>query len=219
MFPDLITDDAFRLETHRLWLRWPRAADATSIAKHAGVEAVSRYTRNIPHPYSQADADAFIMSARKGNIAGEQMVMALTQKDKPATVLGTIGLHTRADNNLQLGFWLGQDFWGKGLMAEALDEILALSFVITSAPCIEALVRDDNQASRRLLETRGFERMESQEVSMPLRDGTFACGKFSLKHGRWQGFEQRRFSARKPIAAERPVTGALRADTANRMCA
>ena len=28
MFPDLTRDDVFRLETRRLWLRWPRAADA-----------------------------------------------------------------------------------------------------------------------------------------------------------------------------------------------
>ena len=35
MFPDYFRDDVFRLETQRLWLRWPTAADAATIERLA----------------------------------------------------------------------------------------------------------------------------------------------------------------------------------------
>ena len=41
MFPDLTRDDVFRLETRRLWLRWPRLADAQAIVRLAGEKAAN----------------------------------------------------------------------------------------------------------------------------------------------------------------------------------
>ena len=44
MFPELTRDDVFRLETRRLWLRWPRMADASAILRQAGEKAVAEMT-------------------------------------------------------------------------------------------------------------------------------------------------------------------------------
>ena len=41
MFPDLLRDDVFRLETRRLWLRWPRAGDVSLVARLAGERGAS----------------------------------------------------------------------------------------------------------------------------------------------------------------------------------
>ena len=54
MFPDLARDDVFRLETPRLWLRWPRICDAAAIHKFCSQWEVARYTARIPHPYPPA---------------------------------------------------------------------------------------------------------------------------------------------------------------------
>jgi RimJ/RimL family protein N-acetyltransferase len=51
MFPDLARDDVFRLETARLWLRWPRAADAPAIHRYCSRWEVAQFTARIPHPY------------------------------------------------------------------------------------------------------------------------------------------------------------------------
>lgn len=51
MFPDYFRDDVFRLETQRLWLRWPTAADAPLIEKLAGEREIAEFTARIPHPY------------------------------------------------------------------------------------------------------------------------------------------------------------------------
>src|SRR3712207_4191950 len=57
MFPDLTRDDVFRLETRRLWLRWPRHADCQAIVRLAGEKAVADMTARIPHPYDPHDAE------------------------------------------------------------------------------------------------------------------------------------------------------------------
>ncbi len=51
MFHDLARDDVFRLETQRLWLRWPQAADAPALAALAGDWEVARMSAHLPHPY------------------------------------------------------------------------------------------------------------------------------------------------------------------------
>ena len=60
MFPEITRDDIFRLETQRLWLRWPRAADGEAIAQHCSDPDVALNTANIPHPYALADAERFV---------------------------------------------------------------------------------------------------------------------------------------------------------------
>src|SRR5919112_4375433 len=60
MFPDLTRDDVFRLETRRLWLRWPRHADGQAIVRLAGEKAVAEMTALIPHPYPPEGATSFV---------------------------------------------------------------------------------------------------------------------------------------------------------------
>jgi RimJ/RimL family protein N-acetyltransferase len=210
MFPDLITDDAFRLETRRLWLRWPRVADAAAIAKHTGVEAVSRFTVNLPHPYRTADAEAFILSCRAKNHAGTQVGLAVTHKAKPGEAIGMVGLQTVSDGGLTTGYWLGEPYWGQGLMGEAVDEMLAPGFIASQAPHFRTIVRDGNLASQGLLESRGFERGETLQVNMPARGGMFPCGKYMLDRNDWQLRQQERFRSRKSASRSRKAGGNVR---------
>ena len=80
MFPDLLRDDVFRLETRRLWLRWPRAADAALIARLAGDRELAEMTANIPHPYPPGAAAEFVLKARAANMGGTGLVLALAPK-------------------------------------------------------------------------------------------------------------------------------------------
>ena len=95
MFPDLTRDDVFTLETARLWLRWPRVADAAAIKRLAGNKAVADMTARIPHPYPENFAENFVFNTRKSNALGETLAMAITRKGKPNALVGMIGLHPK----------------------------------------------------------------------------------------------------------------------------
>ncbi|MCI4680714.1 GNAT family N-acetyltransferase [Rhodoblastus acidophilus] len=155
MFPDIARDDVFRLETRRLWLRWPRASDAPAIAALAGDWDVARWTASIPHPYTEDDALRCIIAARACNARGAALRLALTLKTFPRKIVGIVGMDP-CEYGLRLGFWLGRPYWGRGLMGEALEAVTDALFRITEAEKVSALVLAENTAARAMLEKCGF---------------------------------------------------------------
>ena len=113
MFPDLMRDDVFRLETERLWLRWPRAADAARIAELAGEREVAEMTARIPHPYPPGAAAEFVLLSRASNHAGTQANLVLTLKQRPNEILGVVGLSEVRAGEAAIGYWLGKAFGGR----------------------------------------------------------------------------------------------------------
>ncbi len=95
MFPDLTRDDVFRIETKRLWLRWPRIQDAAAIERLAGVKAVAEMTGTVPHPYPKGEAERFVFAARKGNATGASLQLAIAPRFKPDQCLGIIGVRLK----------------------------------------------------------------------------------------------------------------------------
>ena len=109
MFPELTRDDVFRLETRRLWLRWPRMADASAILRQAGEKAVAEMTASIPHPYPVDAVEPFIFAMRKGNALGEHLVLAITPRSKPNELIGMIGAQISKHRFLISGYVADRD--------------------------------------------------------------------------------------------------------------
>lgn len=194
MFPELTRDDVFRLETRRLWLRWPRMADATAILRQAGEKPVAEMTANIPHPYPPEAVEPFIFNARKGNALGEHLVLAITPRAKPNDLIGIIGAHSRAKGMPFIGYWLGTDHWGKGLATEAVQALIDSLFSLTEIPAIEADARVINPASRRVLEKSGFRSEGSFLKALPARGGLFPCEQYRLDRSTWAALKNWRSS-------------------------
>ncbi len=64
LFPDVTRDDVFRLETRRLWLRWPRVSDVAALADMAGRKEVAEMTGTWLHPLPQGEAERAASSRR-----------------------------------------------------------------------------------------------------------------------------------------------------------
>ena len=152
MFPDLTRDDVFRLETRRLWLRWPRVADAQNIVRLAGEKAVAEMTACIPHPYPPEQAGSFVLRTRQANADGRGLAMAVTPKGKPHCLIGMAGIDPRGpDRTPTLGYWLGLSSWGKGYATEAARALIDALFSYTEELELVASARVINPASRRVL--------------------------------------------------------------------
>jgi len=187
MFPDLTRDDVFRIETGRLWLRWPMAKDAGAILRLAGDPAVAEMTARIPHPLPRAEVDAFLLRARTENAAGTGLTLALARRSAPAELVGIVGIVAgEAEPEPELGYWLGQPHWGGGLMREAVAALLDAYFAYAGGAVVAASARTDNPASRRLLERCGFVRTVVATRSCPARGGV-TVDLFRLERARWLG--------------------------------
>jgi len=183
MFPDLLRDDVFQLETRRLWLRWPRAGDVTMVARLAGERDVAEKTANIPHPYPPGAAAEFVLKARAANMGGGQLVLALASKARPTELIGVISLHRRGDESPNLGYWLGKPYWSRGLMSEAARAFLAMVFSLTDVAEIHGCAPQDNAASLRVLTKCGFRPVGSGVEPAPARGGSVTVAHFLLSRG------------------------------------
>ena len=143
MFPDLLRDDVFRLETRRLWLRWPRAADAALIAA-------------FPHACTPEAAPDFVLRAREGNLAGRTLSLVLTLKQRPGEPVGAISLGDEDGGEAKLVFRLGEAYCGQGLMREAVEALTGLAFRICDLDAISASVPPADERTARLLASCGF---------------------------------------------------------------
>jgi RimJ/RimL family protein N-acetyltransferase len=198
MFPDLARDDVFRLETARLWLRWPRICDAAAIHKFGSRWEVARYTARIPHPYPPGSAERFIYAAREANSAGRDLALVMTPIKGKSDAIGSISLESRGADRLALGFALAPEAWGKGLATEAAEAMIDAAFGLTPTVEILASVRVENEASRSVLEKCGFALVGTGLQGAPARGGLVECHSFRLARTDWVGLaaRQRNLSAR-----------------------
>jgi RimJ/RimL family protein N-acetyltransferase len=185
MFPDLTCDDVFRFETKRLWLRWPRAADAAAIAEFAADPAVAEMIADMAQAYPIREAERFIINARAENAAGCSLHLAITQKAAAGAVVGILSAGSRGNQDVEIGYALLPQVWGKGLATEAVRAAVDLIFNVTPASRIVAMSRLGNEASRRVLEKSGFIRGPASDDLEPLWEGAQPDERFRLDRAMW----------------------------------
>jgi len=185
MFPEIAKDDVFRIETKRLWLRWPRLADAPAMERYCAKWEVARYTTRIPHPYPKGSAERFVYAAREANALGRELTLVLTTISTPAKAIGTISLERRGADRLTLGYVLAPEVWGRGYATEAVSAMVKAAFRLSQASAMDANVACANDASRRVLEKAGFAQVGRGMRGAPARGAMVESDVFALKREDW----------------------------------
>ncbi len=129
--------------------------DLSSLVRYANNFNVSRFLMNrFPHPYSEENGRAFIELANQNTPPN---ILAIEVGGEAA---GGIGIHPQADvhcKTAELGYWLAEPFWGKGIVTEAVKKMLAYGFEHFDVIRIYARPFSNNPASARVLEKAGFQ--------------------------------------------------------------
>ncbi len=185
MFPDIARDDVFRLETRRLWLRWPRVADAKAIERYSSRWEVAKMTSRIPHPYPPGEAERFIFTAREANALGRDLILVIAPIRGKREPIGMISLESRLQGRLTIGYALAPEVWGKGLATEAAAAALEAGFILTEAIEMLASAHVENPASRRVLDKCGFAHTGAGLEGAPARGGMVPCDRFRLERAVW----------------------------------
>ena len=141
---------ALELCTVRSW----RADDAAAIVRHADNRKVWRNLRDrFPHPYTLADAEEWLQRVRDAEL---EIDFAL---DVGGAAVGGIGFTIQEDvyrRSAELGYWLGEEFWGRGIATQAVRAVTAYAFATYDLCRLYAGVFEWNPASKCVLEKVGF---------------------------------------------------------------
>lgn len=143
----------FALERCRL--RPWRDGDQDALVRHADNPKVARQLLDrFPHPYTREDADSWIALCQSGP-AGTRFAIEVGGE-----AAGGVGLKLGDGNfckTAEIGYWLGEAHWGRGIATEAVRAVTPWAFEAHDLARIQAGVFEANPASARVLEKAGYQ--------------------------------------------------------------
>lgn len=164
-----------RIATARLTLRAPIRGDVPDLVRLADNRVIAERLARLPHPYTRADGIAFVENFAQ---RADERPYAMVLDDR---FIGVVGLSFRPGQPPELGYWLGEPFWGRGLMSEAAKAVCDAAFATRRIDRIIANALPSNLASQRVLEKLGFVRGELRPSPANGREVVT----FALEKPRW----------------------------------
>lgn len=174
------------LETERLILRRHAKADAPAIAALIDNWNVVRWLSTVPHPYTLADAESWIQQTETAWMAGRDYQFVI-ERQQDAALIGHIGLTVdRRDLSGELGYWIGEPFWGHGYATEAAEATLAFGFERLSLRSVWARVMPDNVRSVAILENLGLVPVGQQDHHFVAIDRVLRIPILAIDRATWR---------------------------------
>ena len=145
-----------------------KTSDATSLTLHANNRKIWINLRDaFPHPYTLKDAKGFIRTALKDR---PECLFAIVVGGEAAGGIG-FALHRDVERvSAEIGYWLGEKFWGQGITSAALQAVTRHAIQAHGLTRIYAVPFEWNHASFRVLEKAGYT-LEGRMRRSALKDG------------------------------------------------
>lgn len=159
--------------THCCVRPW-RKTDAASLVHHANNLNVARNLRDrFPHPYTASDAKHFLKHA---SAAEDPSNLAIDVDGVAVGAVGYVPGHDVERFSAEIGYWLGEELWGRGIATEAVQLVTQHAFTELNFLRLFALPFAENPASARVLEKAGY-----------LREAVLRCSavKFGVPRDQW----------------------------------
>lgn len=181
------------IETDRLLLRTPKPSDVERIAAIANSFAVASMLGLMPHPYTQLDAMDYIV--RVSNLPADAAQFAVTLKHGSGPLIGTagygpaLGLPRGYGPETDFGYWLGEEYWGKGYASEAAAAVRDHAFTLAGIDLLSTDYNLENTGSKRVLEKLGFEPVGLRSRYSLARGADMNTMNMHLTRARWQAMK------------------------------
>ncbi|WP_297436478.1 GNAT family N-acetyltransferase [uncultured Clostridium sp.] len=170
---NIILEGSYKdIVTNRLILRVMDFDDALEISRLLNNYNIYKVTRILPFPYTEDDALAWIAGHKFGIKSDRVYNLAIVDKNTKE-LYGTVALsNNKEDNNGELGYWIGEEFWGKGYCTEAINAILDFAFYEKGYNKVFARHFESNIASGKVMQ-KVFMKKEGFFRNHILKDGEF----------------------------------------------
>src|ERR687894_193418 len=150
----LLTMRIMRIDCGCCLLRRWSLEDVPSLVHHANNYKIWKHMRDsFPHPYTRADAERWLSFVYQHN---PQTYFAVEVK---GAAVGGIGLELKCDVercSAEIGYWLGEAVWGKGIATAAVQGLTHYGFRVLGLTRIFAVSFANNLRSMRVLEKAGY---------------------------------------------------------------
>ena len=137
-------------------LREWKLTDIASLVKYINNEKIWNNVRDgLPYPYTMLDADKYIRMVQAQPYVQN---FAIEVAGEAVGGVGIVPLTDVERFSAEVGYWLGEDYWGRGITSEAVA--LLVDYVVRKTEIIRlfASVYEYNPASMKVLEKVGFTR-------------------------------------------------------------
>lgn len=174
-----------RIATPRLVLRAPTMNDVTAMVSLANNVRIAENTASLPHPYGEEDAENWITrNLSRTNKSGHGFLVCL--KDDPAPVIGCAGWGKVPGLELpQVGYWIGEPYWGNGYATEAAQAMIDHAFTIGGLDVVGCGCRVTNAASRRVIDKCGFQYEGLGMIRFRYHGGSLPILKYRMDRAAW----------------------------------
>ena len=159
-------------ETKRMKLRPFKLSDAQYIYKNwASNENVTKYLTWNAHNTIE-DSTKFCVERTKlsGRTDNFDWIIVLNETNEPVGSIGAVSVDTDK-REIEIGYVLGESWWNKGLMTEALEPVLAYMFFVVGFDSVVANHVTENKASGRVLEKCGMKNVGTSHRVLKYKGG------------------------------------------------
>lgn len=139
-----------RLRGEGFTLRPYRKTDIPALTKYLNNKKIYKNTLHIPYPYTKKNASTWIATCRRKS----RGLRVAIEVEKEA--VGGMGVMNVEGHKAELGYWLAEPYWNRGIMTKAVKLITEYCFSKMGFRRIYATTYTFNKASQRVLEKAGF---------------------------------------------------------------
>ena len=137
------------ITTLNLVLKKPNNKDITSLIEELNNWNISKWLVEVPYPYSINDANYWIKKTKEDEFSFN---IYLNNK-----LIGGISISKKLGNTRwELGYWIGEKYWGNKYAKEACESLIKYFFTNTSNNIIYASHMKDNMKSKKIILSLGF---------------------------------------------------------------
>ena len=137
------------ITTLNLVLKKPDNKDITSLVEELNNLNISKWLVEVPYPYSINDANNWIKKTKEDKFSFNIYV-----NNK---LIGGVSISKKlGDTKWELGYWIGEEYWGNGYAIEACENLIQYFFTNTNNHQIYASHMVDNIKSKKIILTLGF---------------------------------------------------------------
>ena len=137
------------LHTNNLIIKKPSEKHLKSLIKELNNWNISKWLIEVPYPYTVDDAKYWVKKTKQ-----DQYSLNIYLKNK---LIGGVSLTNQRENSKwELGYWIGEEYWGNGYAIEACENLISYFFSNTNNSIIYASHMKDNIKSKKIIINLGF---------------------------------------------------------------